>query len=65
MVFRYKDRRTFCRGGTPRQGTFLCSQLRDYGSFVPDPETNNRKGIETHCSLCGWRWRMPNREMLR
>jgi uncharacterized protein (DUF2252 family) len=34
---------------------FYVRQLRDMkGSYEFDPETNTRKGIETHCSLCGW-----------
>ncbi len=24
------------------------------GSYEFDPQTNARKGLETHCGLCGW-----------
>jgi uncharacterized protein (DUF2252 family) len=34
---------------------FYVRQLRDMkGSYEFDPETNTRKGLETHCGLCGW-----------
>jgi uncharacterized protein (DUF2252 family) len=34
---------------------FYVRQLRDMkGSYEFDPKTNTRKGVETHCELCGW-----------